>query len=506
MALLSSLLWTVPRESSTVLGLSPKVAAEEASNEEVATAVAARLEKLRRGPAGQLAPGLAVQLGHSTSDAVVAFALATATYRLLEGAFHVQAALVFSLGFVGAFHALGGYRASEGPCRVEAVSMILKAAVLAVGALALAALARGSALGPLSLVVTGPVVALGLVAHRLVARVVETRAPGHEARKPALIYGAGSTGKLLAQKLLLEPDFGLVPVGFVDDDPALEGREIRVGPGEHGACLKVLGRRSDLERLIERHSPVAVFLAASSASAALVAELESEVESYGLPLYFVPAVGHGRLAGLRADSVDGIPVLSRRQPVEEALYAATKRLADFVGALTLLALTAPIMAVAAALVRATSDGPAIFAQRRVGLDGALFRIYKLRTMFVTAPAYGVHPERAEDARVTPIGRWLRRLSLDELPQLYNILRGEMSFVGPRPEMPFVVERYDDTQLQRLTVKPGLTGLWQISADRAFKIHDNMHYDLYYVDHRSPVMDLAICILTPFMLLPRGRGK
>ncbi len=92
------------------------------------------------------------------------------------------------------------------------------------------------------------------------------------------------------------------------------------------------------------------------------------------------------------------------------------------------------------------------------------------------------------------------------PQLYNILRGEMSFVGPRPEMPFVVERYDDTQLQRLTVKPGLTGLWQISADRAFKIHDNMHYDLYYVDHRSPVMDLAICILTPFMLLPRGRGK
>jgi exopolysaccharide biosynthesis polyprenyl glycosylphosphotransferase len=348
-------------------------------------------------------------------------------------------------------------------------------------------------------------VGLGRVTHRLVVREVEAHAP-HETRRPVLIYGAGSTGKLLAQKLLLERDFGLVPVGFIDDDPTLAAKEIRVGPGERGAGLKVLGSGADLEALVEGHAPVAVFFAASSASAARVADIQQEVESFDIPLYFVPVVGPGRLAGLRTDSVDGIPVLTRRQPAQEALYAAAKRIADLVLAFALLVVTAPVMAIAALLVCATSDGPAIFTQRRVGLDGALFTIYKLRTMFATAPTYGIHPQQAEDERVTPIGRWLRRLSLDELPQLYNIIRGEMSFVGPRPEMPFVVERYDDTQLQRLTVKPGLTGLWQISPDRAFKIHDNIHYDLYYVEHRSLALDLAICILTPFMLLPRGRAR
>ncbi len=507
MAFLSSLLWVVPSELKTVRRLTaPELVAEEARNDDVARAVAARLEKLRRAPAPPLAPGLALQVAHSASDGLVAFALAAATCRISEGAFHVPSALVFSVAVVGALHALGGYRGSEGPCRVEAVSTVLKAAAIAASAFALIALMGKSALVPWGLVLAAPVVSVGLVMNRLVAREVETGATTLGARKPVLIYGAGATGKLLAQKLLLERDFGLVPVGFIDDDPALAAKEIRVGPGERGARLRVLGRGADLEALVERHSPCAIFLADLSVSTARVAQLEAEVETYDVPLYFVPAVGRGRLAGLRTESVDGIPVLTRRQPTEEAVYAAAKRLLDIVCAVTLLVLTAPVMAVSAALVRLTSEGPAVFTQRRVGLNGTLFTIYKLRTMFTTAAAYGIHPQESRDGRVTPVGRWLRRLSLDEVPQLYNILRGEMSLVGPRPEMPFVVERYDDTQLQRLTVKPGLTGLWQISPDRAFKIHDNIHYDLYYVEHRSLAVDLAICILTPFMLLPRGRAK
>jgi lipopolysaccharide/colanic/teichoic acid biosynthesis glycosyltransferase len=126
-------------------------------------------------------------------------------------------------------------------------------------------------------------------------------------------------------------------------------------------------------------------------------------------------------------------------------------------------------------------------------------------MRVDSPRYDHHPEEATDRRVTPVGRWLRRTSIDEIPQLVNVLRGEMSLVGPRPEMPFVVERYDEIQRLRLTVKPGVTGLWQISADRAFRIHDNLQYDLYYVDHRSALLDVAIVCATPFVLLARDRA-
>jgi lipopolysaccharide/colanic/teichoic acid biosynthesis glycosyltransferase len=116
-------------------------------------------------------------------------------------------------------------------------------------------------------------------------------------------------------------------------------------------------------------------------------------------------------------------------------------------------------------------------------------------MHVNAPKYGLHPTDADDPRVTRIGRWLRRSSLDELPQLINVLRGDMSLVGPRPEMPFIVERYDANQRRRLQVIPGLTGLWQLSADRSFLIHENIQYDLYYIRHRNIFMDMSILLHT-----------
>ena len=184
----------------------------------------------------------------------------------------------------------------------------------------------------------------------------------------------------------------------------------------------------------------------------------------------------------------------------------TKRILDIVGSLVLLVATAPILLVAGLLVRWSSPGPVMFKQRRVGLNGRLFTIYKLRTMHRESPSYAFHPDTPSDERVTRVGRWLRKSSLDELPQLYNILRGDMSLVGPRPEMPFIVASYDDTQLQRLMVKPGLTGLWQISLDRAFRIHDNIHHDLYYVEQHSLAVDLAILILTPFMLMTQQSAK
>jgi lipopolysaccharide/colanic/teichoic acid biosynthesis glycosyltransferase len=203
--------------------------------------------------------------------------------------------------------------------------------------------------------------------------------------------------------------------------------------------------------------------------------------------------------------VAGIPVFSPRRPASSLLYDLARRAMDVAGAALLLALSLPLLAAAAALIRLTAGGPVLFSQQRVGLNGRPFSIHKLRTMLPDAPPQAPHPRRADDPRITLVGRVLRRLSIDELPQLWNVLRGEMSLVGPRPEMPFVVDEYDAIQRQRLAVKPGITGLWQISADRAFRIHDNVHYDLYYVEHRSFSLDVAILLMTPFVLLARDRA-
>jgi lipopolysaccharide/colanic/teichoic acid biosynthesis glycosyltransferase len=160
-------------------------------------------------------------------------------------------------------------------------------------------------------------------------------------------------------------------------------------------------------------------------------------------------------------------------------YEFAKRALDLAVATIAVILLAPMSAVLALIVKCTSAGPIFFRQERVGRQGQLFSIYKFRSMYAEAPQYGYSPTRGRDPRITPIGRILRRSSLDEIPQLINVLLGQMSVVGPRPEMPFIVEQYTPLQQQRLAVKPGITGLWQISADRAFLIHKNIEYDLYY---------------------------
>jgi len=142
-----------------------------------------------------------------------------------------------------------------------------------------------------------------------------------------------------------------------------------------------------------------------------------------------------------------------------------------------------------------SEGPIIFKQERVGKGGRLFEIYKFRTMRVDAPKYQHSPTTANDQRITRVGRILRKTSLDELPQILNVIRGEMSLVGPRPEMPFIVETYGPRERQRLSVVPGITGLWQLSADRSLLIHENPQYDLYYIRNRGFFMDLAILMHT-----------
>lgn len=169
---------------------------------------------------------------------------------------------------------------------------------------------------------------------------------------------------------------------------------------------------------------------------------------------------------------------------------------DFVIAVVLLLITSPVMLVAAMMIKLDSKGPVIFRQERYGKNGVQFSIYKFRTMRTDAPKYGVSPTTSNDPRITRLGRLLRKTSLDELPQLLNIIKGDMSFIGPRPEMKRIVEEnYTDLERRRFLVKPGITGLWQVSEARKEPIHHNLQYDFHYIANVSLKMDMMIIFKT-----------
>jgi lipopolysaccharide/colanic/teichoic acid biosynthesis glycosyltransferase len=265
----------------------------------------------------------------------------------------------------------------------------------------------------------------------------------------------------------------------------------------------------------------ALFLAWSNVREIAVSQTDSDsdVAEECIPVASPAPIGSGRLdrglwllhdafvrregwLRLNAERIISAPLprqLSRRHG-----YAAAKRAADFAGSLALLILLLPVLVLVAALVRLDSPGPALFRQRRIGKDGEEFLLWKFRSMRVDAPMYAPCPTSNLDPRLTRIGRLIRRISIDELPQLFNVLKGEMSLVGPRPEMPFIVERYTSIERGRLAVKPGITGLWQVSPARALPIHENLQYDLHYIHHQNLMLDGAILLRTIAAVI-RGVG-
>jgi len=463
----------------------------------------------------RLVPALGWRITQIVADFVTLFLAGMSTYGvyLLSGLgrqdydplLYGQLILVFSVVTVFALIGFGSYRNKMGLLRIEAVRGIL----LAVAAglmltLTLSFMLKFPAFSRLTLMMLGPVMIVSLVAERFMLWRLQDRVRALDRyAKPVLLYGAGATGRLLAQHLLEEHPLGLKPVGFLDDDPELRGRMVRIGPGVDGERVPVLGGEDKLERVLRDTGASVVFVAMPSASSGRIAELVARLESREIPYFFVPSAGDLMFSGLQFGQVAGIPVFTRRVQGANRAYEVAKRAIDISGASLLLLLSLPVLAVSTLLLKLTSPGPIFFTQNRCGLAGRPFTIFKLRTMKTDSPRYALHPSTPEDQRITGVGRWLRRFSIDELPQLWNVIRGQMSLVGPRPEMPGVVEQYDDIQRQRLAVKPGLTGLWQISADRAFRIHDNIQYDLYYVENRAVALDLAILLMTPFVLLGRN---
>ncbi|MGH8631687.1 MAG: exopolysaccharide biosynthesis polyprenyl glycosylphosphotransferase, partial [Burkholderiales bacterium] len=268
--------------------------------------------------------------------------------------------------------------------------------------------------------------------------------------------------------------------------------------------LPVVGTGEALEEILSRLQITHVILAEGESAQKKFQQIADSCEKYGVRISFVPLQYRLNQHSLYYLDLDGL-MLAEIRPVEESnVYRVTKRFLDLALGGALLLLTLPLMALIAVAILMTGGRPVIFAHDRVGQFGRVFRLYKFRIMRSDAEAYAPTPKTYADGRITPLGRFLRRTSLDELPQLFNVLRGQMSLVGPRPEMPFIVKQYTPLQRERLLAKPGITGLWQISADRAFEIHENIDYDLYYIRNRSLSLDVVILLHTVIFVL-RGVG-
>jgi exopolysaccharide biosynthesis polyprenyl glycosylphosphotransferase len=309
-----------------------------------------------------------------------------------------------------------------------------------------------------------------------------------------IIYGSGSTGRRVFSALSRSPKLGLEPMAFVDDDISQVGRVVfEMGYERRRSAPVVCGPvRRDL---IAHYGADVVIVAIPLISHERFVHTASEALAANARLCFVPTHFIPSDPLMDYDDIDGILLASFGQDSRRLGYDFAKRMGDIVGSLLLLVLGSPLFFLLALLTAIDSPGPIFFRQDRIGHRGKPFRMYKFRTMHSDAPTYEYSPSVSSDPRITRFGRFLRRTSLDELPQLLNVLQGSMSLVGPRPEMPFIVERYTETHRQRLRVKPGLTGLWQLSGDRAFQIHENIEYDLYYIQHQNFFMDFAILLHT-----------
>jgi exopolysaccharide biosynthesis polyprenyl glycosylphosphotransferase len=317
-----------------------------------------------------------------------------------------------------------------------------------------------------------------------------------------IVFGTGESGRNIASTLLHSPRLGLKPIAIIEDRT-----------GQHSSMLPVMGYRGrgtlpvvagDVtpESLRSLHADL-LLIATARLTQEHIAAVKDAAMLAGLAVGSLSSPPLEETSCVQSVKIDGLVFSVPAEPTEQRIYISAKRIVDLALTTVLLIILAPLLFAIALLIRVDSPGPALFIQKRVGKNGAIFRMYKFRTMYASTPKYELSPTSSKDWRITNIGRCLRRTSLDELPQLINVLLGDMSLVGPRPEMPFIVQHYTNEECRRLEAVPGITGLWQLSADRAFPIHQNIQYDLYYIRNRSFSMDVAILAHTLVFALRGG---
>jgi exopolysaccharide biosynthesis polyprenyl glycosylphosphotransferase len=320
-----------------------------------------------------------------------------------------------------------------------------------------------------------------------------------------IIVGAGETGRAVMRAIVARPELGYQVVGFVDDDP---------GKGDLGR-FKALGGLDQLGTLVKSERVDEVIIALPSTYHRKIIEVVRACEKFGARARVVPDLFHLSISRVDVDDIGGVPLLGLKEATIPRTGRLVKRALDILLSALALVLAAPLMLLTAIAVRLESPGPAIFKQIRIGQRGRPFYFYKFRSM-----RQGAEEEQArlldrneasgplfkikDDPRLTRVGRFLRRASIDELPQFFNVLKGEMSLVGPRPGLPDEVAQYQSWHRQRLEISPGISGLWQISGRSDLTFDEMVMLDIYYIENWSLGLDLTILLRTiPRVILGDG---
>jgi exopolysaccharide biosynthesis polyprenyl glycosylphosphotransferase len=352
-----------------------------------------------------------------------------------------------------------------------------------------------------------------LLAGRVAARSVVRQMPGYV--QTAVVVGAGHVGQLVVRKIQQHPEYGIKLAGFVDEDP----RERRTDIGD----LPVLGGIGDLFELVSTHEIDRVIVAFSGEAEERTMSLVRSLRDEDVLVDVVPRLYE--LVGPRADVhlIEGLPLLTVPPARLSTTSLRAKRVIDIAGALVLLLVTAPFFLLAAIRIRRESEGPVFFRQTRLGANMKPFTALKFRSMTLgvsetehreyirqtmtssaTLGANGTYKLERETV-ITPFGRFLRKTSLDELPQLINVLRGEMSLVGPRPCIPYETEFFQPHHFDRFLVPQGITGLWQVAARARSSFGEALEMDVAYVRGWSLGLDLRLILRTPFALFRQRKA-
>lgn len=414
----------------------------------------------------------------------------------------LRSAALFSLLFVLLLEKRGEYRPYRSLLAVRETERLLRVLVESLSvAILVTYFAAPQLLRTLpALVFVAVPVGLGIEKAALLSGVRQLRRLGYGNRR-AVILGAGPLAKNVYSVLSRSPKLGLEPVALVDEQAAMDGVEIHANAYRCGQPALVLAGPLSAKLFGNLRASVLI-IADPELDAAETLEIMSRAASVGVTPYLVSRDYLEPGCWIEYSELDGLMLGRMSSDRRRRSYEICKRIFDVVGAALLLLLVSPAMLAVAVLVKRNSPGPALFKQQRIGHNGRKFWLYKFRSMHLYSAIYECSPKTGDDKRITSVGRFLRRTCLDELPQLWNVLRGDMSLVGPRPEMPFIVGRYSAVHRQRLCVKPGLTGLWQLSGDRNCAIHENLEYDIYYIRNRNLFMDVAI-LLHSFIFAARG---
>lgn len=424
---------------------------------------------------------------------------------------YVPFALLYAAILFFAHNSNGLYRQVRGRSLVEEVSIAANGiATATLVELASFFVTRSYASSRLMLVyvavLTLALFLLSRILYRLLLDRLRSRGIGVQR---VLIVGAGDSGGAVLRVLMARKDFGYEPVGFVDENPGLGHYSI--------GRIKGLGTLDNLHTTIRRHAIDLVIITLPWSDHDRILSITHIARQAGADVRAVPDVFQLNTRQMQVENLDGIPLLGfgRMEQRFRGTDRIIKRSID-VGLILLTApLWLPLLTLAALAVRLGGRGPIFYPQRRVGEGGREFSMYKLRSMVPDADSMREelvqasgedprHPKIRNDPRITRVGAYIRAVSIDELPQFFNVLRGEMSLVGPRPPTPDEVALYEPWHLQRLQTIPGCTGLWQISGRSNVPFDEMCLLDIYYIENWSVRLDLQIIIMTfPHLLLRRG---